>query len=126
VVAGTAFALPATPCIILLHYDGAPVSSICTAVLTGLSLGVEGDVVAFITARYLGARRYAMTYTVLFGCFAIGAGFAPVVAGAMFDVSGSYEVMLTLLAGALLLSGLLIASLGSPPAQTRHAVLEQH
>jgi predicted MFS family arabinose efflux permease len=126
VVAGTAFALPAAPCIALLHYNGAPVSSIGTAVLTGLSLGVEGDVVAFMTARYLGARRYAIAYAVLFGCFAIGAGFAPVIAGALFDASGSYDVMLKLLAGALLLSGLLVASMGSPPTQTRHAVLEQH
>lgn len=126
VVAGTAFALPAAPCIALLHYDGAPVSSIGIAVLTGLSLGVEGDVVAFITARYLGSRRYAIAYAVLFGCFAIGAGFAPVIAGALFDESGSYEVMLKVLAGALLVSGLLVASMGSPPSQTRHAVVEQH
>jgi predicted MFS family arabinose efflux permease len=113
-VAGIAFALPAAPCMMLLHYDGAPTLSSLTALLTGVSLGVEGDIVAFITARYLGLRQYATTYSILFGCFAIGAGFAPVIAGAVFDAAGSYDLMLKLLAAAILLSGVLIGSLGRP------------
>jgi MFS family permease len=114
-VGAVTFALPAAPCAILLHYDGSPALSLCAAIATGMSLGVDGDIVAYITARYLGLRRYGLTYSLIFGCYAFGGGFAPVVAGAIFDVSGSYAGMLKLLIVGLLLSAALIASLGTPP-----------
>ena len=114
-VAAATFALPAIPCTILLHYDASPISSVCAAIATGVSLGVNGDIVAYITARYLGLRRYGLTYSLIFGCYAFGGGFAPVVAGAIFDVSGSYTIMFKLLIAGLLSSAVLVASLGTPP-----------
>lgn len=115
VVAAVAFALPAVPCAILLHYHASPPLSLCSAITIGLSLGIEGDIVAYITARYLGLRRYGLIYALLFGFYALGAGIAPVVAGAIFDVSGSYSIMLKCLMTGVLASASLVASLGAPP-----------
>jgi predicted MFS family arabinose efflux permease len=109
------FALPVIPCAILLHYHASPLLSTCTAVGTGLALGVDGDIVAYITARYLGLRRYGLLYSLIFGCYAFGAGFAPVVAGAIFDAAGSYAIMFKALIGGLLCSAILVATLGAPP-----------
>jgi MFS family permease len=114
-VAAVTFALPAVPCAILLRYDASLLLSVCATIATGVSLGVDGDIVAYITARYLGLRRYGLAYSLIFGCYAFGAGFAPVVAGAIFDVSGSYAIMFKILIVGLLSSAALVASLGTPP-----------
>jgi predicted MFS family arabinose efflux permease len=113
-VATAAFALPALAAAVLLHYDASARFSVISAIAIGLSLGVEGDVVAYLTARYFGLRSYTRSYGLLFGLFAFGAGFAPVLAGAIFDWSGSYDSMLKLLLGALSMSALIMITLGKP------------
>jgi predicted MFS family arabinose efflux permease len=113
-VASGAFALPALAAAALLHYDGSTASSVIAATAIGVSLGLEGDVVAYLTAAYFGIRNYSSNYALLFGLFAIGAGAAPVVAGAIFDWSGSYAVMLKLLIAALAIASVMMASLGPP------------
>lgn len=122
-VAAAAFALPAPAAAILLHYDASTKFSIASAIAIGLSLGIEGDVVAYLTASYFGLRLYTRSYSLLFGLFAFGAGFAPVLAGALFDWFGSYDSMLKLLIVALLASALIMITLGAPPsaAASRHA-----
>ena len=114
-VAAVAFALPALACAILLNSHPSPVLSITTAVIIGLSAGAEGDVVAYLVARYFGLKRYGVTYAILYGLYAFGFGLAPVIAGGVFDVLGSYDVMLSVLIIGLLVSGLLAALLGKPP-----------
>jgi predicted MFS family arabinose efflux permease len=113
-VASGAFALPAFAAAVLLHYDGSTASSVIAATAIGFSLGLEGDVVAYLTAAYFGIRNYSSSYALLFGLFAIGAGAAPVVAGAIFDWTGSYAVMLKLLIAALGIASVMMVSLGPP------------
>jgi predicted MFS family arabinose efflux permease len=113
-VAATAFALPALAAAMLLHYDASARFSVVCAIAIGLSLGIEGDVVAYLTANYFGLRFYTRSYGLLFGLFAFGAGFAPVLAGAVFDGSGSYDGMLKLLLVALLASAMIMITLGKP------------
>ena len=113
-VASGAFALPAFAAAVLLHYDGSTASSVIAATAIGFSLGLEGDVVAYLTAAYFGVRNYSSSYALLFGLFAIGAGAAPVLAGAIFDWTGSYVVMLKLLIAALGIASVMMASLGPP------------
>jgi predicted MFS family arabinose efflux permease len=113
-VASGAFALPAFAAAVLLHYDGSTASSVIAATAIGVSLGLEGDVIAYLTAAYFGIRIYPSSYALLFGLFAIGAGAAPVVAGAIFDWTGSYAVMLKLLIAALGIASVIMVSLGPP------------
>jgi len=113
-VASGAFALPAFAAAVLLHYDGSTASSVIAATAIGFSLGLEGDVVAYLTAAYFGIRNYSSSYALLFGLFAIGAGAAPVVAGAIFDWTGSYAVMLKLLIAALGIASVMMVTLGPP------------
>jgi predicted MFS family arabinose efflux permease len=120
-VASGAFALPAFAATVLLHYDGSTASSVTAATAIGFSLGLEGDVVAYLTAAYFGIRNYASSYALLFGLFAIGAGAAPVVAGAVFDWTGSYAVMLKLLIAALGIASVMMVSLGPPKGAEERA-----
>jgi predicted MFS family arabinose efflux permease len=121
-VASGAFALPAVAAAVLLHYDGSTASSVAAATAIGFSLGLEGDVVAYLTAAYFGIRNYPSSYALLFGLFAIGAGTAPVVAGAIFDWTGSYAVMLKLLIAALGIASVMMASLGPPKREEKQAL----
>jgi predicted MFS family arabinose efflux permease len=121
-VAAGAFALPAFAAAVLLHYDGSTTSSVAAATAIGFSLGLEGDVVAYLTAAYFGMRNYSSTYALLFGLFAIGAGAAPVVAGAIFDWTGSYSFMLKLLIAALAIASVMMVSLGPPKRERGQAL----
>jgi predicted MFS family arabinose efflux permease len=121
-VASGAFALPAFAAALLLHYDGSTASSVIAATAIGFSLGLEGDVVAYLTAAYFGVRNYSSSYALLFGLFAIGAGAAPVVAGAIFDWTGSYAVMLKLLITALGIASVMMVSLGPPKREEGQAL----
>jgi predicted MFS family arabinose efflux permease len=120
-VASGAFALPAFAAAVLMHYDGSTASSVTAATAIGFSLGLEGDVVAYLTAAYFGIRNYSSSYALLFGLFAIGAGAAPVLAGAIFDWTGSYAVMLKLLIAALGIATVMMASLGPPKVEEEPA-----
>ena len=67
---------------------------------------------AFLVARYFGMKGYGGVYGALYGFFALGAGFGPVVFGAGFDKSGSYAGPLHVSAGLLLASAVLLLLLG--------------
>jgi predicted MFS family arabinose efflux permease len=121
-VASVAFALPAVAAAVLLRYDGSTTSSMIAATAIGFSLGLEGDVVAYLTAAYFGISHYSSSYALLFGLFAIGAGAAPVVAGAIFDWTGSYAAMLKLLIAALGIASSLMVSLGPPKREEGQAL----
>lgn len=114
-VAAVCFTLPAAVCAILLNYDASPTMSALAAVFLGVSFGVEGDVVAYMTARYFGLKRYGFAYAILYGLYAFGFGVAPVIAGGAFDALGSYDAVLKLLIVGLLLSGVVAALIGRPP-----------
>ncbi len=80
----------------------------------GLAAGAELEQVAFITARYFGLKAYGQIYAAQFILFQLAVGIGPLLAGRIFDISGSYLLALHLSAGAFFGGGLLIAMLGKP------------
>jgi MFS family permease len=71
---------------------GAP--AYVAAVLVGISLGAEIDLLAFMTSRYFGMRCFGEVYGLLFASFLAGASIGPVAYGATYDGSGSYVSVL--------------------------------
>jgi predicted MFS family arabinose efflux permease len=80
--------------------------------LIGFAAGVEYDLMAFLVARYFGLRSYAAIYGALYGCFALGAGIGPMIFGADFDESRSYDRTLIASAVMLVASAALLLTLG--------------
>jgi MFS family permease len=88
---------------------GEAAAAIC---LIGFAVGVEYDVIAYLVSRYFGMRAYTTTYSILYMCFGVGAGFAPFIFGWSFDKSHSYTPILETSAVLLLISVLALLTLG--------------
>ena len=77
-------------------------------VLVGAALGVEGDLIAYITRRVFGTRSYGAIYGSLFAAFNIGVVSGPLVMGLSFDVFGSYTAGLKIILSLAAMSVLLL------------------
>jgi len=114
-VAAVLLACPAVACLLL---DSGTVASqviSACAVLIGLAAGAELDLMAFLTARYFGLRRYASIYGVVFVFFSVAAGIAPAAFGYVFDGSGGYSLALNVAAAACFAGALSVLTLGRYP-----------
>jgi predicted MFS family arabinose efflux permease len=88
---------------------GGAAAAIC---LIGFAVGVEYDLIAYLVARYFGMRAYTTTYSILYMCFGVGAGFAPFIFGWSFDRAHSYTPILEVAAVLLAVSVLSLLTLG--------------
>lgn len=108
--------LPALACLIYLALKIGPGSGAAIAVLFGLGVGAEGDVLGYITARFFGIRSFGTIFGFTSGLFALGSGIGPLTMAMMLDHLGSYQVVMLVLFFTLLLCALLFATLGSYPS----------
>jgi len=83
--------------------------------LIGFSVGVEYDLLAYLTARYFGLRSYATIYGMLYVFFGIGAGVGPMLFGWAFGLSNSYAPILHISVLSLAASALCLLALGRYP-----------
>jgi MFS family permease len=114
-IAAVAFALPIVTCLLLLDFRGSLPIALVAAAVAGLAAGAEMDVVAYLTSRYFGMRRYGAIYACMFGLYTLGVGLAPVLGGWVFDSFGSYDPLLIGLICGLAVSAFFAASLGRFP-----------
>jgi MFS family permease len=114
-VAGTAFAIPIISCLLLRGYDGGLMIGITVAALNGIASGAEVDLIAYLASRYFGMRHFGTIYGLTFSCFTIGWSTMPIIAGKVFDITGTYDEVLLVMAGLLAFSAVLAATLGAYP-----------
>lgn len=77
-------------------------------ILCGAALGVEGDLIAYMVRRTFGMRAYGTIYGLLFSAFNLGVVVGPLVMGASFDLTGSYDTGLRILVIPAVLAALLL------------------
>lgn len=111
--------LPSLSCWMLAHGELTFASAALSICLIGFAVGVEYDLMAFLVARYFGMRAYAQTYSLLYVCFSIGAGFGPAVFGWSFDRSGSYAAVLMASFVALVAGAASLLTLGRYRIETK-------
>lgn len=111
-VSALAFALPAITCVLLGLLDGSYALAAIAGVVTGLGLGAEMDVVAYLTSRYFGMRSYGKIFAILSGLYGFGIGAGSALSGALFDATGNYGLALTLLAISASTAVVLVSLLG--------------
>lgn len=110
-VASCFFLLPLLGIVVLLVAGNARDAS-AGALLIGLGLGAEVDLMGYLVSRYLGMRAFGEIYGYLFSIFLIGAGLGPLVMGFCYDRTGSYRLTLISFAVALAFAVLPMLRLG--------------
>ena len=98
--------------IALLLADASFATAIVGAVLVGLAFGMEIDLLAFLTSRYLGLRRFASLLGILQGAVILCLAAGPLLVGLAYDATGSYSQVMQALAIALALAAVTLFFLG--------------
>lgn len=105
-VGAAIFLFPLGSCALLLADGANPVSQVAAAVLFGLTVGAEIDVIAYLTARRFGMKSYGTIFGALMSALSVGVALGPLTAGAFFDRFGGYSQFLLLTSAAMALSAL--------------------
>ncbi len=114
-VAAVVQALPVLSALILIQPElSVPLVSVAV-VLIGFAAGAEFDLIAYLIGRYFGLRHYAKIYVVPYAGFAVFAGFGPTVFGHIYDLQGSYTLMMQICAGLFAVSAVMLLVLGRYP-----------
>ena len=112
---GVAFVLlsiPAVSCYLFQLEDLSYGMATLGVVILGLGAGVEYDLMAYLVSRYFGMKNYAAIYGVLYGFFALGAGFGPYIMGVSFTNTGSYDEIMRYAMGAFIVGAVPLLFLG--------------
>jgi MFS family permease len=64
------------------------------AILLGLSLGAEVDMLAYLTSRYFGLKNFAQIFGAMFSAVMVAMSLSPLAFGAVYDYTGSYRSIL--------------------------------
>src|SRR5690606_31517064 len=98
----------AIACVLYAIY---PDAGIVSAILLGLLLGSEFDVLAFLIKRYYGNVSYGRVYGVIFGVFYLGSGLGIYGLSQARQTFGNYDAGLLIAAGILATCAVLVAFL---------------
>lgn len=99
--------------IALVSQNGAAQIPWVGALLMGVAIGAEVDILAYFVSRYFGLRAFGAIYGVFFSVFGIGSGVGSFLSGASYDHFKSYDGVFLLYQGLLVISCLLVARLGA-------------
>lgn len=66
-------------------------SAYLAAIMLGLALGAEGDIMAYLLRKRYGQKDYGKIFGLCFGVFNLGALAGPLILGKAFDVLQSYH-----------------------------------
>ena len=89
IVAVVFFVLPMIG-IALLMSGGSGTVPLAGAVLCGLGIGADVDLMAFFVSRYFGMKAYAKLYGVMLALFSLANGVGPALSGLSFDYFHAY------------------------------------
>ncbi|MFT5483420.1 MAG: MFS family permease [Halieaceae bacterium] len=120
-VGAVIFLLPIIACLLLMLAGANPLAQSAAAIVIGLTLGSEIDVIVYLTTKHFGLRNFGTIYGGLLTALSIGTAFGPLAAAAVYDHSGSYAPFLALTIVFMAGSSLALASLPHPP-QTNTAL----
>ncbi|WP_369371208.1 MFS transporter [Promicromonospora sp. Populi] len=115
-VAVPLFLVAALGCLLLLWVG--PGAAALTAVLIGIGFGAEIDLMAYLSSRYFGPRKFGTLYSVIYSCFIVGTALGPVAAGFLFDATESYDIALIIAASLLAVGAVVLLILPRFPERS--------
>lgn len=85
--------------------------AIASALLVGIGMGAESDVIPYLLTRYFGLERFGVLYGYTWFVYAIAGASGPVVMGAVYDHGGSYYPVLAVSLVLVILASVIFALL---------------
>jgi len=73
-----------------------------------IGMGAEADVTPYLLSRYYGLSSFSTLYGFSWTAYALAGAIGPVVMGRAFDITGSYQGLLTILSGFTVAAGCLL------------------
>jgi predicted MFS family arabinose efflux permease len=73
-------------------------AGVAAAMLIGLGMGAEAEVTPYLLSRYFGLRSFATLYGLTWTAYAMAGAIGPVLMGRAYDLTGSYQTLLSFLA----------------------------
>ena len=113
-VGATVFLLPVIGCLLLLLGGASAPTLSLAAIMIGLTLGAEVDVIVYLTTKHFGLKNFGALYGGLLCALSIGTAFGPLAASKVFDSTGNYGAFLWLTIGFMAASSLALFSLPRP------------
>ena len=80
--------------ILLLLLTHGTAATFLGALVIGLGMGAEGDLIAYLTSRYCGLKAFGEIYGYAFGSFVLAGACGALIMGVGFDRTGSYTAPL--------------------------------
>ncbi|WP_174273948.1 MFS transporter [Sphingomonas bacterium] len=114
-VGGISFMLPIVPMLLVLFFELGTGGWIAAAILFGLSVGAELDVLAYLSTRHFGLRNYATLFGFIISVLAAATSLGPIIASMLRDATGSYQVFIWATLPAFAISALAIWTLPDYP-----------
>ena len=119
IVGAVGFSLPILVLLTLIFMDASMALTAAVALVFGLTLGCEVDVLGYLSSRHFGLRSFGSVFGTFIGLQSLAVGVGPAAAAYVFDRTGSYHLVLVGLIPVFALSAILISSLGAYPARAQ-------
>ncbi|WP_425999969.1 MFS transporter [Caulobacter sp. DWR1-3-2b1] len=113
-VGAVVFLLPVLSALLLLFAGEAFPAQAMAALLIGLTLGAEVDVIVYLTTKHFGLKNFGALYGGLLAALSVGTALGPLSASAVFDKYDGYAPFLWLTMAFMVASSLALASLPRP------------
>lgn len=114
-IAALALLLPGAGCLILAYGSHDHAILLLAVAMIGVGAGAEYDVASFLIAKYFGMREYSRLFGAHTGLITIGASLTPLLVGALYKLSGSYDGLLAYAVICFTVGPLLLLTLGRYP-----------
>jgi predicted MFS family arabinose efflux permease len=111
-IAGTMLALPIVTALLLMMPSASLLQRTAAASCLGMSLGAQTKMLAYLTSRHFGMLAFGTIFGIISIGLTIATGVGPFLASLMFDLTGSYRLMLTVAIPLSAIGSLLMMSIG--------------
>ncbi len=111
--------LPVLGCALLLLDAPSTLVLMVAVAAFGAATGAEVDVALYLATRHFGLKAFAALFGAIITFGAINATISPLVAGALHDATGNYDLLLIAIMGVMTVGAIAMAVIGRPPADLR-------
>jgi len=115
IVGALSIAGPGIPALFLLLLEPTTTTMVLAVVALGIAIGGEYDAVIYLCSRFFGLKAFGVLFSVVGSILSLGVATGPLLAGRVFDLTGSYDLFLMGTVPACAVAGLLIYTLGRYP-----------